>query len=454
MAGRPHPDIIASRRDPDRRRSALWRLLAVVAAAALIAGISVQHFLGGPGSRPHHKARSSLSTVTLAAPLMLHGTIASRGEIPGSVLFLGGQDIRLLAVPGRVSGSLPDVQLNLGHGGGPLGPDPAVQQVSAVAGGVVALVTGVGSAGLRDLGTVVFIPASAAGSGTPRVIARADYIAVAPDGRDIWVQQAGPPWGNGPADNPAWLVDEAGRRLSAVSRLPGRVLVAATVRGLLVQTASGGSALIGQGSRAAGPGGTARPGGIAGDDGAAANDGAAGNDGIAGDALIVAADARQVAWQSRSCAARCPLHVTSLQGGPGAVIQLPAGTTVDAADTADFDPAGQRLALPLDTVNRDGVATGTQVYVAGIADRKLVRVPGGPIPLVTLPAVTGAIPAGSTDVVSVRWAAGGSGLWIVATDGLYFQVGYWTQAGPLRVLPPQPGLAYKFDIPGAAALGH
>ena len=99
MAGRPHPDIIASRRDPDRRRSALWRLLAVVTAAALIAGISVQHFLGGSGSRPHHKARHSVSTVTLAAPLMLHGTTAGRGEIPDSVLFLGGQDLRLLAVP-------------------------------------------------------------------------------------------------------------------------------------------------------------------------------------------------------------------------------------------------------------------------------------------------------------------------------------------------------------------
>jgi hypothetical protein len=36
----------------------------------------------------------------------------------------------------------------------------------------------------------------------------------------------------------------------------------------------------------------------------------------------------------------------------------------------------------------------------------------------------------------------------VATDGLYFQVGYWTGHGPLRVLRPQAGLAYKFDVPG------
>ena len=38
---------------------------------------------------------------------------------------------------------------------------------------------------------------------------------------------------------------------------------------------------------------------------------------------------------------------------------------------------------------------------------------------------------------------------MVATDGLYFQVAYWTGNGPLRVLPPEAGLAYKFDVPGA-----
>jgi hypothetical protein len=36
----------------------------------------------------------------------------------------------------------------------------------------------------------------------------------------------------------------------------------------------------------------------------------------------------------------------------------------------------------------------------------------------------------------------------VATDGLYFQAGYWSGQGPLRVLPSQAGLAYRFDIPG------
>jgi len=39
----------------------------------------------------------------------------------------------------------------------------------------------------------------------------------------------------------------------------------------------------------------------------------------------------------------------------------------------------------------------------------------------------------------------------VATDGLFFQAGYWTGRGPLRVLQPQAGLAYKLALPGPAA---
>ena len=33
------------------------------------------------------------------------------------------------------------------------------------------------------------------------------------------------------------------------------------------------------------------------------------------------------------------------------------------------------------------------------------------------------------------------------TDGLYFQVGYWAGSGPLHVLQPQAGLAYKLAVP-------
>ena len=160
-----------------------------------------------------------------------------------------------------------------------------------------------------------------------------------------------------------------------------------------------------------------------------------------------------MAWQATSCELRCLLHITDLRGGPATAIALPPLTAVDPNDTAGFDPAGQRFAFPLDTLDQRGTITGTSVYVADISARKLVRVPGGPVPVARLPAVSGAFPAGASNVVSARWTADGSGLWIVATDGLYFQVAYWTGNGALGVLPPEAGLAYKFDVPGTGSPG-
>ena len=153
-------------------------------------------------------------------------------------------------------------------------------------------------------------------------------------------------------------------------------------------------------------------------------------------------------WQSASCGLRCPLHVTDVRGGPDAVIPLPAHTAINPDDTSDFDPSGQRLALPLDTIDHQGAEAGTYVYVADTGARTLARVPGPPVPVTALPAVPGAFPAGSSNVVSARWATDGPGLWIVASDGLFFQLGYWTGHGPVHVLPPQGGLAYKFAVPG------
>ena len=156
-----------------------------------------------------------------------------------------------------------------------------------------------------------------------------------------------------------------------------------------------------------------------------------------------------MAWQPAFCTVSCPLHVTSLRGGLATVIGLPPHTALNPGDTPDFDPAGQRLALPLDTIDQQGGPTGTSVYVADLRAHTMTRVPGPPVPVATLPAVPGAFPAGSTDVVSARWAAGGAGLWMVATDGLFFQAAYWTGSGPLHVLHPQAGLGYKFGLPGA-----
>jgi len=430
VAGGPDFDVISSGRDPDRRRLVPGRLLAMAAAVLIGGGLAVHLILSGSGRPPRHQARSSPSPIVVAAPWMLHGTPLRPGDTPRTLLFLGGDELRLLDVGQRPRASLTTVEPAAGQAADPLGPGPAVHQVTSVAGGVVALIFSHGQGGLPDIGDVVFIPVGASGAGAPRIIARANYMALAPNHRDIWVEQAGPPWGNGPKDSPLWLVDEAGHRLSRARGLPGRVLVAATIRGLLVQGPVGKIALVDPATGSAGP---AR---------------------IPGNAIIAGADADHVAWQSASCTHRCPLHITDLRGGPGAQIDLPPHTALDPGDTPDFDPAGQRFALPLDATDHQGSATGSYVYVADLAQRTLTRVPGGPVALAALPAVPGAFPAGSPDVVSARWAIGEPGLWIVATDGLYLQVAYWAGTGPLQVLPPQAGLAYKIGIPGASTPGQ
>ena len=170
--------------------------------------------------------------------------------------------------------------------------------------------------------------------------------------------------------------------------------------------------------------------------------------GIPENAIIAGADADQVAWQAVSCALRCLLHVTDLRGGPATEIALPPLTAVDPNDTADFDPAGQHFAFPLDTTRPAGHDHGHVRLRRG--HQRPEAGPGSGRPGTGRQPSRGlrGIPGGASDVVSARWTADGSGLWIVATDGLYFQVAYWTGNGPLGVLPPEAGLAYKFDVPG------
>jgi hypothetical protein len=419
-------DVISGGRDPDRGPAVPWRPVAGATVVVLVAAvIAFRLITGGSGHPASHKTPGSPSSVALAAPTMLHGTPLSSGGAPPAALFLGGQELRVLQIRGQAPAAPPaSVLPTAGNTDDPLGPDPAVQQIISAAGGVVALILSHGQAGLPDIGDVVFIPAGASGAGIPRIIARANDMALAPDHRDVWVEQAGPPYGNGPAGSPAWLIGEDGRRLSANRDLGDRALVAATVRGLLVQGPDQQRAFIDPQTGGAEP------------------------TGIPENAIIAGADADQVAWQAVACPLRCLLHVTDVRGGPATEIALPPHTAVGPNDTADFDPAGQHFALPLETTDDQGTITGTSVYVADLSTRKLVRVPGGPVPVASLPVVSGAFPAGTSDVVSARWAADGSGLWIVATDGLYFQVAYWTGNGPLRVLPPEAGLAYKFGVPG------
>jgi hypothetical protein len=426
----PAVDVISGGREPRPRHTGPRRPIAAVTAAVLVAGAIAVHLIHGGPRRPSQHSQGTPSAVVLAAPSMLHGTPLRPGGAPSTALFLGGSELRILNVRGQAPASLTGIPLGAGGARDPLGPGPAVQQIISAAGGVVVLVFSHGAAGLPDLGDVLFIPVGASGAGPPRLIARANYMALAPDHRDIWVQQAAPPWGNGPAGDPAWLVDEYGHRLSVTRALNGRVLVAATARGLLVRGTDQQLALIGP------------------------VDGSPRHTGIPGNAIIAGTDADHVAWQSASCGTGCVLHVTDVRGGPDTEIALPPHTAIDTNDTSDFDPAGQRFALALDTIDHAGADTGTNVYVADLGARTLVRVPGGPVPVAGLPAVLGAFPAGSADVVSARWAATGAGLWIVATDGLYFQTAYWPGHGALRVLRPQPGLAYKFDVPGTSSSGR
>ena len=152
-------DVISGGPGPDHRRAAPWRLLAGVGAAALIAGGIAFHLISGPsGPVPPRKPQASPSPVALSAPSMLHGTRVRPGDAPGTLLFLGGEELRLLTVLEQAPTSLTSVLPDAGDARNPLGLDPAVEQISSVAGGVVALIYSHGSAGLPDIGDVLFAP--------------------------------------------------------------------------------------------------------------------------------------------------------------------------------------------------------------------------------------------------------------------------------------------------------
>ncbi len=165
---------------------------------------------------------------------------------------------------------------------------------------------------------------------------------------------------------------------------------------------------------------------------------------------MAAVSSVQVAWQAPRCPRlACPLHVTDLRTGTSTVIALPPGTETDGQPGA-FDPSGRRLALPLDTTNRAHLPVTTRVYLADLAARRLAPLPGAALPLTSAPSGRGAIAAqsGTTATVAVglgdavSWA--GSRLWVLTIDQSGSQVAYWPGAGPLRLLPPQPGQVSLF----------
>jgi hypothetical protein len=213
-----------------------------------------------------------------------------------------------------------------------------------------------------------------------------------------------------------------------VLRLRRQILLAATARGLLTGSGHGGGArLISTASGAA----VRMP--------------------VPPGALIAAVSADAVAWQRPPCRRlACPLHVTSLRTGAGPVIALPPGTQTNGQPAA-FDPAANRIALPLDTISRNRQPAATHIYLIDIARRHITRLPGGPLPLTSAATSLGAITARfSPRFNPVSWSDGPD-LWIVAADPTSFQAAYWPGTGPLHVLTPQADEIYMFAVSTAGA---
>jgi hypothetical protein len=407
-------------------RCPAWaRLTAGAAAAALVAAGAVGLLSGGGQARP---AGTSLGRPRFPAELPMPGlggpaqpsALLSGTPIlpqsPSPTLVLGGADVRLLSAGGQFVAALGwPTRVPRATGFRSLWQSPGVREVDAVPGGVIALLGGDGAEGDRAAGDVFYVRLGPGGAATPRLVAQASYLAVAPSRRETWLERTG-----AGGRDVIWPVSDTGRRLSADLVLHRQTLLGATARGLLTQGPTGlGANLINPAT-----GGRLVV-------------------GVPSYALIDAVSADAVAWQPVSCGAPCHLHITSLRDRTDTVITLPARTAdVGTPAAAAFSGNGQRLALPVEAANREHKAIGTYVYVADIGSGRLTRLPGGPIPL------SGGRADGRVDV-TVRWA--GSDLWVLAADSAELQVGCWSGSGPLGVLTPLPGAAYTFDVAAADA---
>ena len=311
---------------PGRRA---W-LVVLAAATALAVAAVVLVSAGGP-ERPAVIARS-------AQPLLLAG-LPARGASTG--LFLGGENLWRPGRPPRpVAGLLSNGLSSLL----PPGHAAAADQLAPVPGGVVAHISDTSTDVLYGaLGRVVFIPTA---DRPARVIARATMIAVSPDGRQVWVQTAVQPVRNGvgiPAGftSPTWAVDLTGRRVSPVLHLP-LGLAGATGSGPLTRNLVTGRVQLWNGA-------TGQP--------VRMN--------LPADAIFVAAGRDRVIW---SCGAPCLLHVTDLTTGADAAYPLPANwqppPPAYPLPPASFDPAGQRLILPLDRLDPAGNITAQALFIA------------------------------------------------------------------------------------------
>ena len=380
----------------------------VLAAATALAVAAVIRVSIDRPARPTVSARS-------AQPLLLAG-IPARGT--GAGLFLGAENVWRPGRPPRpIAGLLSNGVSSLlppGHGA-------EVDQLAAVPGGVVAHISDISTgATYGALGRVVFIPVANAPA---RVIARATMIAVSPDGRRVWVQTAVQSIQNGVGvaasfKSPTWAVDLTGRRVSPVLHLP-LGLAGATETGPLTLNLVTGRVQLWNGAT-----GQLIP----------VN--------LPADAYFVAAGRGQVIWSS--CRAACLLHVTDLTTGTDAALPLPRHwqppLRAYPPPPASFDPAGQRLVLPLIQVDSAGNITAQALFIA--ANGILRETPGR----LRLPPSA----AGTRGVALVgAWDRRGV-LWVLATNPAsgYYQLGFWTGTGPLRTFAPAQGSPVTLSAPG------
>jgi hypothetical protein len=401
------------RRARGRRRA--WLVAAAAAAGAAVAA-AVLATAGGPVPRP---VRAPAPAVPWPPPL-LRGVPAHGVRTD---LFLAGENFsRVIAQPRQVADGF------LFNGLSPLlppGHGAEADQLAPVPGGVVAHISDISAAiTYGALGRVVFIPAANAPA---QVIARATMIAVSPDGRRVWVQTAVQSLRNGegvPAGfrSPTWAVNLAGHRVSAVLQLP-LGLVAATEAGPLTQNLASGQLQLWDGA-------TGRP--IRMNLPAAAD--------------FIAAGLDRVVWAT--CSASCRLHVTDLTTGTDAAIPMPGNwlpvSVTYPPPSASFDPSGQRLVLPLDRVDSSGNATAEALFIASTATKTLRMIPGTPLSFSSLPASQPIQLVGAWDRQGL--------LWVLASnpDEGYYQLGYWTGAGPLRTFAPARGGPLALTAPGPA----
>jgi hypothetical protein len=363
--------------------------------------------------------RTPTRTGVKPLPSMLVG-IPTRGA--HTDLFLGGENLWRVGRQPRaiLSGFLTNglsPLLPRGHGA-------EVDQLVPVPGGLVAHISDV-STGITygAPGRVLFISAANAPA---RVLARATMIAVAPGGHRVWVQTGIQAFHNGEGvqasfRSPTWAVNLDGRRVSPVLRLPFG-LVAATQSGPLTQNLATGQLQLWNGA-------TGQPMPVK----------------LPSYANFVAAGSDRLVWQSDSPFSA--LHVADLNTGTDFAVRLPQGwgppSETYPPSPASFDPSGLRLVLTLDRVDSSGNAVAENLFVVDIASRTIRMIPGGALPLPTS-ATTVADPlVGSWDRQGL--------LWVLAMSPYrgYYQLGFWTGAGPLHTFAPAYGSPMALSAPGS-----